>query len=166
MFIEKAHAIIKKRSEFVASVNTLLAELFARIAGRPERWKLRFHSSLQGDTRQDAQTLARDREIQAGDALYGPHRDDFPFEFAGRQREALFSQGEFRISLLALNEPLVARAGFRPVIILDDLYANRMHRWEREGDRNPARHDQSDIHHYDPNPGRSAAAGCADHGDP
>lgn len=129
MFIEKAHAIIKKRSEFVASVNTLLAELFARISARPERLKLRYHCSLQSDTRQDAQTLAKDRirEIEAGHALYGPHRDDFPFEFAGRQREALFSQGEFRISLLALklalNELLVARAGFRPVIILDDLYS-------------------------------------------
>jgi len=127
LFIEKAHAIIKKRSEFVASVNTLLAELFARIAGRPERWNLRCHSSLQGDPRQDAQTLARDREIQAGHALYGLHRDDFLFEFAGRQRKALFLQGEFRISLLALklalNELLVGRAGLRPVIILDDLYS-------------------------------------------
>lgn len=127
MIIEKADAIIKERSEVVASVNTLLAELFARIAGWPERWKLRFHSSLQVDTRQDAQTLARDREVQASHGLYGPHRDDFPFEFAGRQREALFSQGDFRLSLLALklalNGLLVARAGFCPVIILDNLYS-------------------------------------------
>jgi DNA replication and repair protein RecF len=84
---------------------------------------------LKGDPEQDRQALAQsgESELRAGHALYGPHRDDFEMTLGEERREAFFSQGEYRVALLALklalNELLRARMAFRPVIILDDLYS-------------------------------------------
>jgi DNA replication and repair protein RecF len=129
LFIEKASDIIKRRAELLAGVNAQLPELFARLTGREESLAVHYQPSLRGEAAQDAATLERagEAERHAGHALYGPHRDDFEFVLGGRRKESHLSQGEYRISLLALklafNEVLRARRGFRPVIVLDDVFS-------------------------------------------
>jgi DNA replication and repair protein RecF len=129
LFIEKASDIIKRRAALLERLNGELPGLFARLSGRTESLRLDYQPSLTGEPQRDAATLARMREPerQAGHALYGPHRDDVQLVLEDRHSEGLFSQGEYRVSLLALklalNELLAERRGFHPVIILDDVFS-------------------------------------------
>lgn len=129
LFIEKASAIIERRSEVAERLNAQLAALFARLTGRQEALHLSYLPSLSGDPEQDAATLerARESEWQVGHAQHGPHRDDYQLVLDRQRRESYFSQGEYRISLLALklalNELLKEHMSFHPVIILDDLFS-------------------------------------------
>ena len=70
---------------------------------------------------------AADQEIRMGHALHGPHRDDFRLILGEDRKDEFFSQGEYRISLLALklaiNLVMTRRMGFHPVLILDDLFS-------------------------------------------
>lgn len=110
-------------------LNDRLPTLFTRLTGRQEVLGLTYEPSLKGEPSADAATLdrVREQEVQAGHALYGPHRDDFRLVLEQRRSESTFSQGEYRIALLALklalNELLRDHMGFRPVIILDDLFS-------------------------------------------
>jgi DNA replication and repair protein RecF len=129
LFIEKASDIIKRRAELVERLNGELPALFARLTGRAEPLRLDYVPSLSGEPARDAATLERGREqeLQAGHALYGPHRDDVQLVLEHRRKESFFSHGEYRVSLLALklalNELLSERRGFHPVIILDDVFS-------------------------------------------
>jgi DNA replication and repair protein RecF len=129
LFIEKASDIIQRRAELLKRLNQRLPDLFALLTGRPEALRLDYQPSLKGDPVLDAATLerAREQELQVGHALYGPHRDDFQLTLEGPRKESYFSQGEYRIALLALklafNALLAERKGFHPVMILDDLFS-------------------------------------------
>ncbi len=129
LFIDKAWGIIGSRAELTERINERLAPVFQELTGRPEALRLSYQPSLKGDREADAATLERatDSERQAGHALYGPHRDDFQLVLGSQRKESYFSQGEYRIALLALkfrlNALLQERLGFHPVIILDDLFS-------------------------------------------
>lgn len=127
LLIERASGIIEKRAALMKRLNGALPGWFARLTGRQEALLLDYEPSLSGDVEQDAATLTRAREAerQAGHALHGPHRDDVQFVLDPGRKERYFSQGEYRVSLLALkmafNELLASERGFHPVIILDDV---------------------------------------------
>jgi DNA replication and repair protein RecF len=129
LFIEKASDIIQRRAELVDRLNRQLPGAFGLLTGREEALRLTYEPSLKGDPLQDAATLerVREQEQQAGHALYGPHRDDFQLSLDRQRRESYFSQGEYRVALLALklafNAQLSERNGFHPVMILDDLFS-------------------------------------------
>lgn len=134
LFIEKGCGIIKKRYNIVAQINDLLPGLFRRLSGRSDVLRLDYRPTLRGEPGADATLLERaaDAEWRAGHALYGPHRDDFAMRLGGPGQEAergesFFSQGEYRVALLALklalNELVTRVLGQHPVLILDDLYS-------------------------------------------
>jgi len=129
LLLERASDIIKRRAALQERLNAQLPALFAHLAGREEALQLVYEPSLCGEPEADAATLARVREheLAAGHALHGPHRDDFQLTLGKQRKETYFSQGEYRVSLLALklalNALLSERDGFRPVIVLDDVFS-------------------------------------------
>ena len=129
LFVDKSCDIVKRRRETVERINEILPELFVRISGRKERLRLEYLPSLADDPPQSLRLLekAADQEIRMGHALHGPHRDDFRLILGEDRKDEFFSQGEYRISLLALklaiNLVMARRMGFHPVLILDDLFS-------------------------------------------
>lgn len=77
----------------------------------------------------------RDRDIAAGVTLSGPHRDDFRFKAKDKDLEYFGSRGEQRMAVLALKlaelEYFRVVHGFRPVLILDDIFSELD--WEHRG---------------------------------
>jgi DNA replication and repair protein RecF len=69
----------------------------------------------------------RPRDIEAGQTLSGPQRDDFIFLWEDRDLSLFGSRGEQRIAVLALKlgelEFLTDRRGERPILILDDIFS-------------------------------------------
>jgi len=133
LFAARSYAILVNRSAFAGRVNPVLAESFALLTGREEILRLEVHASLAGTAEAMTETLARakDSEARMGHALFGPHRDDVRLTLGdvsrGGRRDTLFSQGEYRAALLALQlalgRLLETERGFRPVLILDDVFS-------------------------------------------
>ena len=65
------------------------------------------------------------RDLERGVTGAGPHLDDVALEAAGRDLRAFGSQGEQRLTVLALllaeSELLTARTGSPPLLLLDDV---------------------------------------------
>ncbi|MEG1312921.1 MAG: hypothetical protein RSD40_01265 [Bacilli bacterium] len=62
-----------------------------------------------------------------GTTLYGPHRDDFLFNFKGNDLKIYGSQGQQRLAIIAfkLSEiPIFLEAtGYKPILLLDDIFS-------------------------------------------
>ena len=129
LFVEKGCVMINKRREITADLNNRLARILSSLTGKAQHLALEYHPSLSGEMELDSRTLEEvaEREIQAGHALHGPHRDEFLMTMPEGRGEAFFSQGESRVTLLAvllaLNEVVTESMGYRPAVILDDLYS-------------------------------------------
>jgi DNA replication and repair protein RecF len=69
--------------------------------------------------------LQRDRELQRGSSLVGPHRDDFSFMLDGQDVAVFGSRGQQRTAVLALKLAeagwMYSQTGERPVLLLDDI---------------------------------------------
>jgi DNA replication and repair protein RecF len=67
----------------------------------------------------------QERDLDRGFTGHGPHRDDLALQLAGRELRAYGSQGQQRISLLALllaeREAIAEHRGTPPVMLLDDV---------------------------------------------
>lgn len=129
LFAERSNAILTDRLAFSERIHPVLSEVFSLLTGRTEALGLELRPSLRGDVREmtDALARAREAELRAGHALLGPHRDDVRLILEGKGGDALFSQGEYRAALLALQLGLgrlmAAERGFHPVLILDDVFS-------------------------------------------
>jgi len=66
-----------------------------------------------------------DQDVEHGFTAHGPHRDELATQLAGYELRAYGSQGQQRISLLALllaeREAILAHRGTPPVMLLDDV---------------------------------------------
>jgi DNA replication and repair protein RecF len=67
----------------------------------------------------------RDRELMAGNTLYGPHRDDMGFVVNGRDLRTYGSRGQQRTAALSLKlaemETMTVDTGETPLLLLDDV---------------------------------------------
>lgn len=67
----------------------------------------------------------KDREIEFGFSLIGPHRDDYDFIVNGMEMKLYASQGQIRTAVLALilsqSEIICDMFGEYPVVLLDDI---------------------------------------------
>ncbi len=69
----------------------------------------------------------RAREIERGQTLFGPHRDDLEITIDGQSAAAFASRGQQRLVVLSLRlaelEWLSRAAGESPVLLLDDIFS-------------------------------------------
>lgn len=69
----------------------------------------------------------KDEEVAAKATLVGPHRDDFAFEYNGRDVSAFGSRGEQRLAILWLKRQELSyiekETGTRPLLLLDDIFS-------------------------------------------
>ncbi len=74
-----------------------------------------------------ALATARDRELERGVTLVGPHRDELQLRINGLDARTHASQGEQRTLALALrlagHEVVAGITGTRPVLLLDDVFS-------------------------------------------
>ena len=67
------------------------------------------------------------KELNYGMTIYGPHRDDFYFEYNGNDLKYYGSQGQQKIAILSfkLSEIPIFKnfCGTNPVLLLDDIFS-------------------------------------------
>lgn len=120
-------AILSKRSCFLQSLTPGVAAIYREMAGE-EELSLRYRPAVAGGEEWAERLKAgRQKEIQAGMTLWGPHRDDFTFTINGHEARYFASQGQQRAIVLALK---LAEARYyreilhvMPVLLLDDVFS-------------------------------------------
>jgi DNA replication and repair protein RecF len=141
-------AIIGRRAEALADLGPRALAAFGQV-GPALRLRLRYAVHAAGrayDVLDELPVLARElvdgtvertfrdrmRERRAGErargqSLVGPHRDDLTLTLESRDLRRFGSQGQCRAAAIALKmgqaEFIAARRGDRPVVVLDDVFA-------------------------------------------
>jgi len=120
-------ALRADRHEATAAVSALATEL-ARELGLEGDLELTYRPRSRAETAEGlAAELAerRDADLERGFTVHGPHRDEIAMALDGRGLRAFGSQGQQRLSLLALllaeREALAARREAAPLMLLDDV---------------------------------------------
>ena len=122
--------LIQRRAAFAEQLLSHLVELFRMATGRPEQLSLRYHPAVQCSDAEQLEKMMeeqRDRELQSGYALIGPHRDDYHLFLDEKIDRDFFSQGELRVTNLslkiAINQLLFSHYSLHPILIFDDLFS-------------------------------------------
>lgn len=126
--------VLSARLKFLACLVPVARELFARWDGAELNVRYRSITPLGGS---DPASLAEAlraalaknaaREMELGQTLAGPHRDDLMLEVGGRPAGTAASQGQQRSLVLALKLAQVRlwqkQTGESPVMLLDDVFS-------------------------------------------
>ena len=128
--------IISYRARFFKGLGRAAAEYHGQFSGGKEEFSLQYHTvSSVNDPFAPVATLTQDlqehlerhyrAELESGQCLTGPHKDDFSVNLNGIDLKAYGSQGQTRtaaISLkLAQRELMKRESGQEPVLLLDDV---------------------------------------------
>ncbi|MGK2879021.1 MAG: DNA replication/repair protein RecF [Solirubrobacterales bacterium] len=122
-------ALIADRAEGIANVESRFGAIGAELGLEPAP-TLRYRTIADVDPEDEAAYLAalaerRDADRQRGFTTFGPHRDELVIKHQGREVRTYGSQGQQRISLLALLlaecEAIAEITDRGPLILLDDV---------------------------------------------
>lgn len=118
--------IYQTRTEFVLQLLPVLQKFYQFLSSGNEPAEVAYKSDLEalGTAQIFQQNLQRDLVLQRTSA--GIHRDDFTFQLNGFELKKYGSQGQqksFLISLkLAEFEIIEQQKGFKPILLLDDIF--------------------------------------------
>ena len=128
--VELGGRIVRSRRRFVEALNTTGAVAYRELAGGNETLRVEYVAAGAEETK--GEPLAsldglRSREIQRGQTLVGPHRDDLAILVEGRTAGSFASRGQQRLVVLSLRlaelEWLGGAAGESPILLLDDIFS-------------------------------------------
>ena len=133
--IEKAIIIYQKRKEYIDLINENINNNFNYISSE-SGLSINYINNI-GIDNYDTETIKNEfknilnknyyRELQYGMTMYGPHRDDFSFNYNGMDLKNYGSQGQQKIAILCykLSEIPIFKniSGFYPVLLLDDIFS-------------------------------------------
>ena len=123
---EAGTALVEAREALVAELGPRSQAHYTRLAGGPSVVTLAYRRSWDGRLL-DALVGHRNRDLERGVSLIGPHRDELEIALEGLPSRTHSSQGEQRSVALALR--LAAhglatdRLGSAPVLLLDDVFS-------------------------------------------
>ncbi len=120
--------IVALRVAGVGELGRDLQDAYGRLCEGGEAAAITYEPSpscASGESLQAALESGRERDLQAGSTLVGPHRDDLGFLVRGADAKDFASEGQQRSSMLALRLAQAAwfrrRSGLRPVLLADDV---------------------------------------------
>lgn len=133
--IEKAIFIYQKRKDYLDLVNQKINDYYKEITGvaglnvcyEPN---VEFESYEYEDLRKKLKHIYKKnylKELNYGMTMYGPHRDDFFFEFNGSNLKFFGSQGQQRLAILAFKlaevDIFTDINDTTPLLLLDDIFS-------------------------------------------
>ena len=133
--IEKAILIYRKRREYIDLINVNINKNYSDIA-EMSGLKVIYQTNIEFDSYEEENIRKKmkhifyknyNKELNYGMTMYGPHRDDFYFEYNNNDLKYFGSQGQQKIAILAykLSEiPIFCDiCGTEPLLLLDDIFS-------------------------------------------
>lgn len=133
--VELGSRIIDKRLEVIEKLQILARLSHRSITNGSESLSIEYESSLSNNPDKNETSLIfrndlannKDREIERGYTLVGPHRDDLVLKINDIDVRKYGSQGQQRTAALALKlaelEFMKSETGEYPVLLLDDVFS-------------------------------------------
>ena len=133
--IEKAIFIYQKRKEYIDFINLSINKYYYDISNE-YGVVVRYVPNIEFDD-YESETIRKKlkytfkknmmKELNYGMTIYGPHRDDFYFEFNGNDLKFFGSQGQQKLAILSfkLSEISIFNefCKTKPVLLLDDIFS-------------------------------------------
>lgn len=133
--IEKAIYIYQKRKEYIDLINLSINKYYGDIAN-DEGLVIKYVPNVSFDE-YDSESLRKKlkhtykknylKELNYGMTIYGPHRDDFYFEYKNYDLRFYGSQGQQKLAILSfkLSEIPIFKdiTGTEPVLLMDDIFS-------------------------------------------
>jgi DNA replication and repair protein RecF len=116
----------KERSTLVDELVPVFQEYYGLVSGEKEKVRLGYRSHLNAGSfeEQIRDSLPRDRTLEY--TTVGTHKDDLLFEMNDHPVRSLGSQGQQKSYLVALKlakfDYIKKKAGFPPILLLDDIF--------------------------------------------
>jgi len=115
-----------EREKLVNELIPVFREYYSLVSNQKEKVKLKYYSHLNegdfGDLLKNS--MGKDRSLEYTTA--GIHKDDLLFEMNGYPVRSLGSQGQQKSYLVALKlakfEYIKSKAGYAPILLLDDIF--------------------------------------------
>jgi len=133
--IEKAIIIYKKRKEYIDLINNSINDYYKNISGE-SGINIIYTPNIEIDLydNESIKLILKEKfkknytkELNYGMTMYGPHRDDFYFDYNGKDLKYFGSQGQQKLAILSfkLSEiPIfINLGGSEPVLLLDDIFS-------------------------------------------
>ena len=133
--IEKAIFIYQKRKEYIERVNLFINDYYYKIS-KSSGIKINYVPNVDIDNYETEMIRKKlnyifkknyKKELNYGMTLYGPHRDDFYFEYNNYDLKYYGSQGQQKLAVLAfkISEIFIFKdfCGTEPVLLLDDIFS-------------------------------------------
>jgi len=132
--VEKAIDIYIYRSDYIKRINSNINSIFKELLGYgnleikyiPQIENLNEKEEIKNELLEKIKNN-QSREIQYKMGLIGPHRDDFNFFLNDKNISLYGSQGQLRISLLALKltevKIFMEQTRESPILLLDDIFS-------------------------------------------
>ncbi len=120
--------VLHRRVENLAKINAEMTDNYRSIAKNNDVCAL-LYVGKEVDENEYMAILERnfERDVYLGHSSFGPHRDDYEFEFNDKKADGSASRGEVRSMILALKfieaQILETEVGKKPVVLLDDIFS-------------------------------------------
>ena len=133
--IEKAIIIYKNRKEYMDLINNNVDYFYKEISGNsglkvvylPNIEFSNYETENMRGILKEKFNFSYRKELNYGMTLYGPHRDDFYFEYLGKDLKFFGSQGQQKLAILSykLSEiPIFTDiCETEPLLLLDDIFS-------------------------------------------
>ena len=131
---DTAYEIIRYRKDFVEMLSAEASEIVRKISGDREDLRVEYKTTCDFVTVPEGREILykqichrREKDIYAGSATIGPHRDDLEFYINGKDAKKYGSQGQQRTIALALKLAEIRMAKMimeeNPILLLDDVFS-------------------------------------------
>jgi DNA replication and repair protein RecF len=126
LILESGEKINEKRQSLIDRLLPLFEESYAAIAGKKEKVAIKYLSDWQEITFPEKFKLSRQQDLLNRRTIQGAHRDDFDFMSDQVSLRKYGSQGQQKSFLIALKltqfELIRREKGFKPILLLDDIF--------------------------------------------
>lgn len=119
-----AEQLNRLRQEHSVRLGERVTQLLPRLDRDLENIELSFEQGWSEENYADSLSLHRERDLERGQTVTGPHRADLSFKLDQAQARAVLSRGQQKTlsaALLMAQAQLLASGGETPVILMDDL---------------------------------------------
>ena len=133
--IEKAVYIYQKRKEYIDFINLNIDKYYQDIT-KDSGVKIKYIPNIEIDNYEEDKIIEVMRkkfkknylkELNYGMTIYGPHRDDFSFDYQGMDLKYYGSQGQQRLAIISFKLaeiPIFKElCNTTPVLLLDDIFS-------------------------------------------
>jgi len=126
VLLEIGFRLYEIRKSFSQDFIPSFIEKYASLADEKEQVSVKYESQFESDNYTDLlqESLSKDIELQR--TTFGAHKDKWTFEIGGRTLKRFGSQGQQKTFIIGLKlsqfDFLNEFKGFRPVLLLDDVF--------------------------------------------